>query len=36
MKEYDNLGKLIKLGEYYEPDMPDSDLYTLGSQNDLD
>jgi hypothetical protein len=23
MKEYGNLGKLIKLGEYYEPEMPD-------------
>jgi hypothetical protein len=36
MKEYGNLGKLIKLGTYYEPKMPDCDLYALGSQNDPD
>jgi hypothetical protein len=36
MKEYGNLGKLIKLGTYYEPEMPDRDLYAVGAQNDPD
>jgi hypothetical protein len=36
MKEYGNLRELIKQGVYYEPEMPDRDLYALGSQNDPD
>jgi hypothetical protein len=36
MKKYGNLGKLIKSGTYYEPEMPDRDLYALGSQDDPD
>jgi hypothetical protein len=35
-KEYGNLGKLIKLGEYYEREIPHHDLYALGLQNDAD
>jgi hypothetical protein len=31
MKEYSNLGKLVKLGEYYELEMLDHDLYALDS-----